>query len=38
MLEESFFEGEGDGVLVMEREVGDWIRRYREVKKLYYLR
>ncbi|KAK4197736.1 hypothetical protein QBC40DRAFT_350737 [Triangularia verruculosa] len=37
-LEESFLEGEGDGGLATEREVGDWIRRYREAKKLYYLR
>ncbi|KAK4682020.1 hypothetical protein QC764_112740 [Podospora pseudoanserina] len=37
-LEESFLEGEGDGALATEREVGDWIRRYREAKKLYYLR
>lgn len=37
-LEESFLEGEGDGGLATEREVGDWARRYREAKKLYYLR
>ncbi len=37
-LEESFLEGEGDGALATEREVGDWVRRYREAKKLYYLR
>lgn len=37
-LEESFLEGEGHGGLVTEREVGDWVRRYREAKKLYYLR
>lgn len=37
-LEESFLEGEGDGALATEREVADWVRRYREAKKLYYLR
>lgn len=37
-LEESFLEGKGDGALATEKEVGDWIRRYREAKKLYYLR
>ncbi|KAK3984294.1 hypothetical protein QBC44DRAFT_337269 [Cladorrhinum sp. PSN332] len=37
-LEESFLEGEGDGALATEREVTDWVRRYREAKKLYYLR
>jgi hypothetical protein len=37
-LEESFLEGDGDGALATEREVGDWARRYREAKKLYYLR
>ncbi|KXX75430.1 Vacuolar protein sorting-associated protein 37C [Madurella mycetomatis] len=37
-LEESFLEGEGDGALATEREVGEWVRRYREAKKLYYLR
>ncbi|KAK3310338.1 uncharacterized protein B0T15DRAFT_33968 [Chaetomium strumarium] len=37
-LEESFLEGEGDGALATEREAGDWVRRYREAKKLYYLR
>jgi hypothetical protein len=37
-LEESFLEGEGDGGLATEREVADWARRYREAKKLYYLR
>lgn len=34
-LEESFMEGEGE---TTEREVGDWIRRYREAKVLLYLR
>lgn len=45
-LEESFLEGGGsggwdgdrDGDVASEREVGDWVRRYRESKKLYYLR
>ncbi|KAK3394852.1 hypothetical protein B0H63DRAFT_59963 [Podospora didyma] len=37
-LEESFLEGEGDGALATERETVDWARRYREAKKLYYLR
>ncbi|KAK0730551.1 hypothetical protein B0H67DRAFT_478129 [Lasiosphaeris hirsuta] len=37
-LEESFLEGEGDGSLATEREAGDWVRRYREAKRLYYLR
>ena len=37
-LEESFLDGAGDGTLATEREVGDWVRRYREAKKLYYLR
>jgi hypothetical protein len=37
-LEESFLEGGGDGALATEREASDWARRYREAKKLYYLR
>ncbi|KAK4188337.1 hypothetical protein QBC35DRAFT_496450 [Podospora australis] len=37
-LEESFLEGERDGALAIEREVADWAKRYREAKKLYYLR
>lgn len=38
-LEESFLEGEGDdGAPATEREALDWVRRYREAKKLYYLR
>jgi hypothetical protein len=40
-LEESFLEegGGGDGAgLASEREVLEWVRRYREAKKLYYLR
>ncbi|KAL2178648.1 uncharacterized protein P884DRAFT_276548 [Thermothelomyces heterothallicus CBS 202.75] len=37
-LEESFLEVEGDRALANEREVGDWVKRYREAKKLYYLR
>ena len=31
--------GDGDGGgEATEREVGEWVRRYREAKKLYYLR
>jgi hypothetical protein len=38
-LEESFLDGEGEnGGVATEREVGDWVRRYREAKKLFYLR
>ncbi|KAH8803112.1 hypothetical protein F5884DRAFT_496444 [Xylogone sp. PMI_703] len=35
-LEESFLEG--DGGVAAEREVTEWVRRYREAKKLYYSR
>lgn len=35
-LEESFVEG--DGGLASEREVVEWVRRYRDAKKLYYSR
>jgi hypothetical protein len=35
-LEESFLEG--DGEMASEREVQEWVRRYREAKKLYYER
>ncbi|KAK4128266.1 hypothetical protein N657DRAFT_562267 [Parathielavia appendiculata] len=43
-LEESFLEGGGGGGggdgagLATEREAAEWVRRYREAKKLYYLR
>lgn len=37
-LEESFLEGEEEGSTVTEREVGDWVRRYREARVQYYLR
>lgn len=37
-LEESFLEGEGDGGMASEREVSEWVRRYRDARKLYYLR
>ncbi|KAJ9157693.1 Vacuolar protein sorting-associated protein 37C [Pleurostoma richardsiae] len=42
-LEESFLEGAGGGEaggggLATERETLEWVRRYREAKKLYYLR
>ncbi|KXJ89195.1 hypothetical protein Micbo1qcDRAFT_165992 [Microdochium bolleyi] len=36
-MEESFLEGDGSG-LATERETLDWVRKYREAKKLYYLR
>ncbi|KAI1872464.1 hypothetical protein JX265_005344 [Neoarthrinium moseri] len=35
-MEESFLDG--DGEVASEREALDWVRRYREAKKLYYLR
>lgn len=37
-LEESFLEGDGDNSFATEREVLDWVRRYRDAKVLYYLR
>ncbi|KAI2629371.1 hypothetical protein GGS21DRAFT_492304 [Xylaria nigripes] len=44
-LEESFLEGQGggsgdsgEGGLATERETLDWVRRYREARRLYYLR
>lgn len=37
-LEESFLEGEEEGITATEREVNDWVRRYREARVLYYLR
>ncbi|KAI1415659.1 hypothetical protein F5Y13DRAFT_147065 [Hypoxylon sp. FL1857] len=41
-MEESFLEGGGDaaggGEVATEREVADWVRRYREAKKVFYLR
>lgn len=41
-LEESFLEsgggGDRDEELATEREVGEWVRRYRESKKTFYLR
>ncbi|ERS98017.1 hypothetical protein HMPREF1624_06190 [Sporothrix schenckii ATCC 58251] len=37
-LEESFLEGEGDGGLASEREASEWVRRYRDARKLFYLR
>ena len=36
-MEESFLDGDGSG-LATERETLDWVRKYREAKKLYYLR
>lgn len=35
-LEESFLEG--DGGVATEREITEWVRRYRDAKKLYYSR
>jgi len=35
-LEESFLEG--DGGIATEREAAEWVRRYREAKKVYYSR
>jgi len=35
-LEESFLDG--DGGIASEREVTEWVRRYRESKKVYYSR
>lgn len=37
-MEESFLDGEGEGAPATEREVTDWVRRYREAKLQYYLR
>ncbi|KAF4967625.1 hypothetical protein FZEAL_10509 [Fusarium zealandicum] len=37
-MEESFLEGEGEGAPATEREVTDWVRRYREAKVQSYLR
>lgn len=48
-VEESFLEeggggdggsgnGGGEGGLATEREVAEWVRRYREARKVYYLR
>ncbi|RGP74926.1 hypothetical protein FLONG3_5898 [Fusarium longipes] len=37
-MEESFLEGEGEGVAATEKEVTDWVRRYREAKVQYYRR
>ncbi|KAH6895151.1 hypothetical protein B0T10DRAFT_208642 [Thelonectria olida] len=37
-MEESFLEGGGEGELATEREVTDWVRRYREAKVQSYLR
>ncbi|KAL3420703.1 hypothetical protein PVAG01_07148 [Phlyctema vagabunda] len=35
-MEESFLEG--DGATATEREASDWVRKYREAKKVYYSR
>ncbi|GAB0132328.1 hypothetical protein EsDP_00000768 [Epichloe bromicola] len=37
-MEESFLEGRGDGGVSEEREVAEWVRRYRDARALYYLR
>jgi len=38
-LEESFLDSEApDGAPATEREASDWVKKYREAKKLYYLR
>ncbi|ORY66507.1 uncharacterized protein BCR38DRAFT_338879 [Pseudomassariella vexata] len=37
-MEESFLEGDGSGEPATEREAGDWVRRYREARKVCYLR
>ena len=31
-------DGERDGGVAAEREVAEWVKRYREAKKLYFLR
>lgn len=35
-MEESFLDGDGEPIT--ERDVTDWVRKYREAKSLYYLR
>lgn len=37
-LEESFLDGDGAAARAEEREVLDWVRRYREARRGYYLR
>lgn len=38
-MEESFLDGgDGEGTAATEREVGEWVRRYREARKVYYER
>ncbi|KAF3764904.1 hypothetical protein M406DRAFT_292138 [Cryphonectria parasitica EP155] len=37
-LEESFLEGEGEGGQATERETLEWVRRYRDARRGYYLR
>ncbi|KAK0383310.1 hypothetical protein NLU13_9223 [Sarocladium strictum] len=40
-MEESFLDGggrDGDGEVIGEREVGDWVKKYREARVQYYLR
>lgn len=37
-LEVSFLEGEEGGAVAGEREVVEWVRRYRDARKGYYLR
>lgn len=37
-MEESFLEGDGDGGVASEKEISEWVRKYREARVLYYLR
>lgn len=37
-LEESFLDGAGEGGMASERDVVDWVKRYREARRNYYLR
>lgn len=37
-MEESFLDGDGGGEVEGDKETAEWVRRYREQKKLYYLR
>ncbi|KAK0754040.1 hypothetical protein B0T18DRAFT_424482 [Schizothecium vesticola] len=38
-MEESFLDGgDGEGTAATEREVGEWVRRYREARRVYYER
>ncbi|CAK7269211.1 hypothetical protein SEPCBS119000_003454 [Sporothrix epigloea] len=37
-LEESFLDGDSEGAPATEREVSEWVRRYRDARKVHYLR